>query len=129
MVSLLLRVIEGEPCQRYGFDPSVVQPRADRSRDECWVMMRELWSRQAGAVHRLIGVIPYSFKVKSGLELKKEDGYRVTKNSPYVSVQMLSLDRVWQTTFKRGWRWKTGAYDPRGILMSGFIGRQQEGGG
>ncbi len=55
-------------------------------------------------INRIVGRIPYSISVTPGL-LTKENHYQITSNSLHVDVQIISLDKVWQTTFKRGWNW------------------------
>lgn len=54
---------------------------------------------------KIIGQIPYSITIKPGLKLTRENRYRPSGNSLYVDLQVISLDKVWQTTFRRGWSW------------------------
>ena len=72
-------------------------------------MRRRFWNRIVAAVNKLIGAIPYSFSAAPHLELTKDNHYRITRESPYILIKVLSLDRTWQTTFKPfkpGWSWK-----------------------
>lgn len=56
--------------------------------------------------NKIIGLVPYGFSVEPRLVLKKQNHYGITIDSPRVRLQVVSLDRVWQTTFRRGWTWK-----------------------
>lgn len=68
--------------------------------------MRGFWSHTIDTFKRLVGLIPYNFVLASGLKVKKEDGYKITRNNFYVRVGILSLKKIWETKFKPGRNWK-----------------------
>ena len=72
----------------------------------CLRTIMGFWRRKTAAVKKLLGAIPYGFAVDPYLTLRGKNHFRITRESPSIQVQVLSLDRVWQTTFKAGWSWK-----------------------
>lgn len=68
--------------------------------------MRALWNHIIDTFKKLVGLIPYDVVLTPGLKIKKKDGYRVTRNSPYLKVEILSLKRIWEANFKLGRNWR-----------------------
>lgn len=81
--------------------------------------MNTVWREIRVRANTIYGLLPYSAKLNWGVQLNKTDGYDPRKAIPYVTVQITTLDYVWNPRLSRehgrlhmSWT-KTGTTDKR----------------
>ena len=55
-----------------------------------------MWKQARGFAHSLYGLLPYSAKLRWGLQFAKKDGYAISRSVPYLTAEITSLDYVWR---------------------------------
>ena len=78
-------------------------------------MSNEWKPEPLGPIDRVLGAIPYSVVCRTGIELQRKDGYRLTRENFYIRAELKSLDWIWKFRIFLGAPWilrekKSGSY-------------------